>query len=331
MRWYAAALLFGTTISFAGTAAAADEPVRPPVIDVHMHAYQAGRYGPSVQTICAPYDEWPSRDAAEPIERYLETYIIHPDCARPLSTAATDDELRDRSIAEMRRLNIVAVTSGDADYVERWRQEAPDRIIPALHFGLKGLPDIGELRRLHAAGRLKVLGELVAQTIGLAPNDPSLEPYYALAEELDIPLSIHIGLNSAGIAYYGAPKYRASLSDPLLLEEVLLRHPKMRIYVSHAGYPLGDQMIALMQAHPQVYVDTAAIDFVVPRAEFHRYLQRLVEAGFGKRIMFGSDQMIWPDAMAVGIDNIESADFLTSEQKRDILYNNAVRFLRLKP
>ena len=45
--------------------------------------------------------------------------------------------------------------------------------------------------------------------------------------------------------------------------------------------------------------------------------------------MFGSDQMIWPDAVGMAIEGVESADFLTKEQKRDIFYNNAVRFLRL--
>jgi uncharacterized protein len=45
--------------------------------------------------------------------------------------------------------------------------------------------------------------------------------------------------------------------------------------------------------------------------------------------MFGSDQMRWPEKIADGIEAIESADFLNEEQKRDILYNNAARFLRL--
>ena len=45
--------------------------------------------------------------------------------------------------------------------------------------------------------------------------------------------------------------------------------------------------------------------------------------------MYGSDQMIWPEAIAKSIDAIESADVLTPEQKRDIFYNNAARFLRL--
>jgi predicted TIM-barrel fold metal-dependent hydrolase len=54
-----------------------------------------------------------------------------------------------------------------------------------------------------------------------------------------------------------------------------------------------------------------------------------VRSGFGKRLMFGSDQQIWPEAIGMAVDGIESAKFLTEEQKRDIFYNNAVRFLRL--
>jgi uncharacterized protein len=40
--------------------------------------------------------------------------------------------------------------------------------------------------------------------------------------------------------------------------------------------------------------------------------------------------MIWPGTIDVAIEAIETAPFLTAEQKRDIFYNNAVRFLRLK-
>ncbi|MEP6509712.1 MAG: amidohydrolase family protein, partial [Gemmatimonadales bacterium] len=59
-------------------------------------------------------------------------------------------------------------------------------------------------------------------------------------------------------------------------------------------------------------------------------LKRLVDAGFSRRIMFGSDQMIWPQTIGLAIKTINEAPFLTDQQKRDILYNNAARFLRLK-
>jgi predicted TIM-barrel fold metal-dependent hydrolase len=46
--------------------------------------------------------------------------------------------------------------------------------------------------------------------------------------------------------------------------------------------------------------------------------------------MFGSDQMFWPETIELAIEGVESADFLSEEQKRDIFYNNAVRFFRLE-
>jgi predicted TIM-barrel fold metal-dependent hydrolase len=45
--------------------------------------------------------------------------------------------------------------------------------------------------------------------------------------------------------------------------------------------------------------------------------------------MFGSDNMVWPQTIEIGIKKIEQATFITDEQIRDILFNNATRFLRL--
>ena len=53
----------------------------------------------------------------------------------------------------------------------------------------------------------------------------------------------------------------------------------------------------------------------------------LITAGFGDRIMFGSDQMVWPQTIGIGIETVNSADFLTLEQKEDIFYDNAAKFL----
>ena len=97
----------------------------------------------------------------------------------------------------------------------------------------------------------------------------------------------------------------------------------------HAGYPYIEETIGIMAVYPQVYVDVGAIDWIIPRAAFHEYLRLFVQAGFGDRIMFGSDQVVWPDVIATAIEAIETADFLTSQQKRNIFFNNAARFLEL--
>jgi predicted TIM-barrel fold metal-dependent hydrolase len=235
------------------------------------------------------------------------------------------------SIAAMDRFHIVkAVLSGPLERVNRWKAAAPDRFLASPHFPhFAEAPDLPWLRKQYEADRLQAMAELTFQYIGVGPSDPSVEPYLALAEELDVPVGFHMGLSEPGITYRAAPGYRASKGNPLLLEEALVRHPKLRVYIMHAGWPFLDETIALMWAHPQVYAGLGVIDWVIPRAEFHRYLERLVDVGLGKRLMFGSDQMVWPEAIGMAIAGIESAGFLTSDQKRDIFYNNAARFLRI--
>ena len=156
---------------------------------------------------------------------------------RKLSAATTTAEIRKASLAALSRYNIVkAVASGALETVSAWREAAPDRIIPAAYVGTEEpLPELAKLRADFQAGRVKVLGELALQYMGLSPADPKLEPYFALAEELDIPVGIHTGLAARGTPYDPCcPKFRVMLGNPILLEEVLIRHPKLRVYLMHA-------------------------------------------------------------------------------------------------
>ena len=300
------------------------------IIDMHLHALHADDQGPPPVRVCAPYAAMPVRDPRlGPEASFAAIFKTDPPCAHPLVSAPTDDAVRERSLAELKRLDVVAVTSGPPELVERWRREAPGRILPGIMLGAPGPDTIATLRRLHAQGRLAVLGELAPQYEGIGPDDPRLEPYWKLAEELDLPVGLHVGPGPPGAAVIGLSAYRMRLSDPLLLDDVLARHPHLRLYVMHAGWPNADRMIGLLYAHPQVFVDVAVIDWTQPRAEFWGYLRRLVDAGYGRRIMFGSDQMVWPDALPAAVAAIREAPFLTPGQKRDILHDNAARFLRL--
>lgn len=302
---------------------------REPIIDMHFHAMPANAMGPG-QSICSPYPTWPLRDPGEPIEAYAQDLSGKPDCPRQFKAPASDADLVEANAEILERRNILALVGGTEPDVAAMQARAPQRVIPALGFGSGGpWPTLETIRALHGEGKVEALAEITTQYAGIAPTDPRLEPYWALAEELDIPVGLHMGPGPPGIPYFGAPAYRMALTDPLQLEEVLIRHPKLRIFVMHAGWPMANRMIALMYAHPQVYVEIGVIDHAFPRAEFHAYLKRLFDAGFGKRVMFGSDQMVWPGVIDVAIENVESADFLSAEQKRDVLFNNAARFLRL--
>jgi len=315
----------------AGRAQGGDEPI----IDMHLHALHADEHGPPPLYLCAPFSEWPVRDPQEDPQVYFERVQVKPACASPLRSGANDDDLMQRTIAIMRKRNVYAVTNSTSDdalaVVEKWKKAGGDRVMPAIPFdAASGKPTLEELRELVKSKRIMAFAEISSQYEGIAPTDARMEPYFALAEELDVPVGIHVGPGPPGTPYVGDPAYRMKMSSLLTLEDVLVRHPKLRLWAMHAGWPLADDTIATLYAHPQLYVDIAIIDFAFPREQFYAFLHRLIDAGFEKRIMFGSDEMVWPDALSAAIDTIQNDPGLSAEQKRDILYNNAVRFLRLK-
>ncbi|HRH43875.1 MAG TPA: amidohydrolase family protein [Pyrinomonadaceae bacterium] len=198
----------------------------------------------------------------------------------------------------------------------------------------KEFPDLNKLREQIKSGNIKVLAELNAQYLGIAPNDSRLEPYFALAEELNVPVGLHLGIGPPAVAYKNkgfppvkSPNYRGSAGNPMLLEDVLIKHPKLKIYAMHAAYPFRDEMIYMLYMHPQLFVDISVLQWAIPRPAYYSYLRSLVEAGFAKRIMFGSDGNT--TRLKEGIQAIMDADFLTAEQKSDILYNNAAKFFQV--
>jgi uncharacterized protein len=226
---------------------------------------------------------------------------------------------------------VTAVVFGTPESVQKWKDAAPGRVIPGTNFEAAGkrLP-VDQVRESFAKNGFRVMGEIGLQYQGVSPSDLSVDQYFALAEELDVPVAIHMGTGGSGRANITRPTFRGSKGDPLMLEELLARHPKLRVQVMHAGYPMIDNMLTLLQANSHVYVDVAGLIWSYPLKEVNRYIERLVDAGFEDRVMFGTDQLVWPGLMAYSIGVIQNAEYLTPEQKRDILYNNAARFLRLE-
>ena len=231
---------------------------------MHMHTFQWNKYGdpPPSNLITGNIPE--ARSNAEAIEAY---------------------------IAEMDRYNIVlAVGSGELEMVEEMKSQAQARFLGGTEFPkytspvnqrIEEWPDIDELRELYESDQLQIMGEITAQYAGVAPNDPRLEPYNALAEELDIPVSLHTGFGPPMSPYMGDPDFRMRHGNPLLLEDVLVKHPRLRIYIAHGGYPFLEETIALMLMYQQVYVDISAINWLLTPEEFHGYLQQLVQARLG--------------------------------------------------
>ncbi len=302
-----------------------------PIIDVHLHAVPADAQGPPPLGMCTPIPEFPAWDPERPYGATFMALLKSPPCDDPVWSPMTDEDVMRQTIEVMEKRNIVGVLSGTPERVKTWTEAAPGRFIPGLQFNVAR--DVAQtpetMRKLFESGEARVLAEVTNQYAGVAPDDDRMAPYWALAEELDIPVGIHIGPGPPGVHYLGAEGYRAHLHSALTLEPVLIRHPKLRVYIMHAGFPMLDDLLAVLYAHPQVHVDVGVIVFSQSRATFYRYLRGIVEAGHGNRVLFGSDQMVWPGVIERAIATIEEAPFLNVKQKRAILYDNAARFLRL--
>ena len=229
-----------------------------PIIDVHQHAMDDSF--PGLGPMCP---NTPKFLASDPKTKEAGFGWVTESCSPALFPAAKGEYMKD-VVAELNRLNVTAVVFGDPASVKKWMDAAPGRVIPGTSFTEGMGPDahvpLEELRKDFTTGGFKVMGEIGLQYEGLSPSDPSVDKYFALAEELDIPVAIHMGTGGSGRANIVSPKFRGSMGNPLLLEEVLARHPKLRVQVMHAGYPMIDNMLTLLQANSHVYVDVAGLD-----------------------------------------------------------------------
>lgn len=269
-----------------------------PIIDVHVHAYN-NQLAP--QRFCFP----------QPCEG-LPSQVLDGDRLLPATLRAMDE------------LNIVlGVASSSWRNVRSWVDGNEDRFVSAISIGNPANRPIEMLRSLLETDSLKVLGEISSQYQGIAADDPQLDPIYALAIEFDVPVHIHV----AGLG--GSEDFPTHLGNPQRLAPVLAKHPGLRIYLENAAWPYLEEVTSLMYQYPTVYADISTILHLTPRDTALRYVKRLVENGLAKRLMFGSDQMSWPEVMAEAVEALQSADFLTADQKADIFYHNAARFFEL--
>lgn len=287
--------------------AALGQEAQPPIIDVHLHAFPVANIGPGIIE-------------TSPGTRGLDFRV-----------PATDAENLSQTLAQLQEFNVVkAIVSGQLE--RNWVAADAERFIPGFSLGDPrfgaSLDDVTpeQIVSDFESRRLAVLGEVTTQYLGISPADPRLDPYFRAVAQAGIPVHLH----TAGVGAW-LEGFRSSMGRPLLLEDVLTRHPDLRVYLENAGYPFLDDMLALFFQYPdRVYADVSTVIRIVPTEEFYRYLEVLIGAGFGDRIMFGSDQVLWPDNIGRAIQILDEAPFLTEAQKRDIFYNNAVRFFRLE-
>ena len=267
-----------------------------------------------------------------------------------------DAAYRAEVLAEMDAANIArsVLFINEISDIADWGEAAPGRFLigptfPCVALRVEGekscnwvgadWPDIDWLRAQYESGAMSVMGELIYIYAGISPSDPRLEPYWVLAEELEIPVGVHINRgppkDSPSRPTGCCPEFNPDLGDPSLLRPVLEKHPNLKIWLQHAGFPASPQFdnidyleetFALLRDYPNIYVDMTALHSVAPPPVHEAAVKAFLERGFIDRIMFATDN--WEAAPIV--ERYEAMAFLTDAQKRGIFHDNFGRFFGLE-
>ena len=181
------------------------------------------------------------------------------------------------------------------DAVAAFVADAPTRRIGflSIHPEVDGALD--ELERAHS--------DLGLKGIKLGPNYQVFDPLgdaalsvYELAARRGLPILFHQG---------ASPVQDAPLryAHPLLMDEIAIRFPALRVVMAHLGHPWQRETIVTIRKHPHVYADVSAL-FYRPWS-FYEGLRLATEWGALDKLLFGSDFPIaTPAETAAGLRRV---------------------------
>lgn len=246
-----------------------------------------------------------------------------------LASSNTAKETLEETIKKMNQHNIeYAVVSGPIESLEIYTK-ADKRFIPGYQDSEDTLIPVKQFEEYVKSGKIKVFGEVMAVYKGKTLADSSYAPYLAICEKYGIPVGYHSGGSFPNAQNLGWPKYRIKFGDPFLIEDVLVKYPKLKIYLMHAGENFYENTLRMMDGYPNLYADLGVEMWLHPMTKDFavKFLKSAKDYGVLDRVMFGSDQMVWPEAITSSINFLNALDFLTKEEKEMIFYKNAKKFL----
>jgi len=247
-------------------------------------------------------------------------------------SSKTTKEHLEQTIQKTNRHKIeFAVICGTIESIERYTK-ADKRFIPAYQDYEDSLIPVKQFEEFVQSGKIKVFGEVMAVYKGRTLNDSMYQPFLAICEKYGVPVAYHSGGSFPNAQQHGWPKYRIALGDPFLIEDVLVKYPKLKLYLMHAGENFYENTLRMMDGYPNLYADLGVALWLHPLTKDYgtKFLKSAKEYGFLDRVLFGSDQMVWPEAITSSIVFLKAMDFLTEAEKEMILYKNAKKFLGIK-
>jgi uncharacterized protein len=148
----------------------------------------------------------------------------------------------------------------------------------------------------HAIFDLKLRGVKLGPIYqNIHPLDPKMMPVYEFCERHNLPILIHQGTTFP-------QKAPLKYSLPILMEDVAMKHPKLKVVIAHMGHPWIEDTIVLIRKQPNFYSDISALHY--RPWQFYNALIIAKEYGVLKKLLFGSDfPFTNPDATIEALNN----------------------------
>lgn len=143
--------------------------------------------------------------------------------------------------------------------------------------------------------------------------DEVMHPVYDACSELGIPVSIMSGPTTSDLSF----------AEPRAIARVAKAFPKLRIIVSHGGYPFVSEMIAVALMHPNIFVSPDMYAFM-PGGSLY------VEAANGfmrDQLLFGTSYPFKP--LEQGVEDFLALGFRDDVLDR-VMWANAAELLGVK-
>jgi predicted TIM-barrel fold metal-dependent hydrolase len=133
----------------------------------------------------------------------------------------------------------------------------------------------------HAVTRLGLRGLKVGPIYqNIHPQDERFLALMARAEALGVPVLIHQGTTFCS-------NVSLELANPILLQPIALRFPKLRMLIAHMGHPWIAETLVLIRKHPHFYTDISALYY--RPWQFYNALVMAMEYGVLDKLLFGTD------------------------------------------
>ena len=118
---------------------------------------------------------------------------------------------------------------------------------------------------------------------GWDPQDPRAMSIFAKAEQYGLPMMFHQGTTFPR-------KAPLKYANPVLLEDIALQFPELKMIIAHMGHPWEAETTVLIRKQPNVFADISAL-FYRPW-QFYNSLRLAVEYGVTNKLLFGTDYPI---------------------------------------